>query len=1062
MRRVFRRALALGAIATLAAAAAFLAYLQTEPGFQRVLVPLTARLLGGDLTAARGKVSFDGTIEIEDGTYRDETAGFAVAVTRLAARIAPLSLLPGEPARIESLEADGLGLTIEESPPTSKPTVEEAGEAADEESIGFAIPLRIDDARLRGASIVVRRSAERQVEIGPFDAHARDLGPGSNGELALDGVVTFAADTPEAGSANVRATADLAGDAAGRVTRGKIAAALGLTLAKQSEMPPIELRLSGDASVGEGRSIDFALRVDGARTGDHLAATGSWPADADPLKKPPSLKAELKIDDLSRLDAILAVLGWNLFESGRVDAAIEIAPAPGDASRVKTRIEGERLSVRLAAGSGSTPPLALNLLQQGSWSPAKKQLRVDAASLRAETKEGGTVRSTLDGNLLLDFDSHGGATAAGAEPAVWTAEVTGVDIAHLDAWLATFGSHVLDGLRGKVGGKLRVEVAELGGRIAATGRLGIEGLRTSASEATPLEVASDLDLAVRDLERIAISSVELKLAAAGQPLFAAAVTGDYDMHDGAGRLEIGLDSDDLAAALFGLGVLPPDARDRIRGGTTSGTFQASLGKAVDVTGAASVDGIELAPGNGARRRQNLRVEADAGSGDGIVEIRRLVVSVADPEAREPGAIEVSGALPSSAETVPRETELKVALRRLALGHWIEALGGPSVETLGPVLCEGDLTVRRAAGESRLTIEGEERFTLRSAAARETIEVTTRNTVEHLPSEATKFSAVLSTRESNRDTGLMKIEGVLGSEGALRVDVDIDRLRFREIDASSGSVKLDRAEGRTLVEIAPTDLAGGRIEGRLDYRATDARSLAWSLRTRKVDVGRLHRSLVGDARRVEGILDLDTTGRGAGRDADQLRRNIDGGLEASMSKARLASTPILTYLARVTGISEFEDLTFNSVVADVAIGEGLARIRRMEGSGQAANLEVTGQATLAGDLDLRVNPRVGPSLAGSVEKIFAVGMLVRTVADFVALPINVTVKGPYDNPKYAVEPRVPGALDRLSGGVAGEAAGAVIDTGKAVGGGILKGMGGILKEGGSLFRGRKQGQPERQP
>jgi hypothetical protein len=91
---------------------------------------------------------------------------------------------------------------------------------------------------------------------------------------------------------------------------------------------------------------------------------------------------------------------------------------------------------------------------------------------------------------------------------------------------------------------------------------------------------------------------------------------------------------------------------------------------------------------------------------------------------------------------------------------------------------------------------------------------------------------------------------------------------------------------------------------------------------------------------------------------------------------------------------------------------------------------------------------GPSLSGSVEKIFAVGMLVRTASDFVALPIDVTVKGRYDDSRYAVDARVPGALDRLTAGVAGGAAGAVVDTGKAVGTGIIKGLDPTEADGGA--------------
>ena len=257
-----------------------------------------------------------------------------------------------------------------------------------------------------------------------------------------------------------------------------------------------------------------------------------------------------------------------------------------------------------------------------------------------------------------------------------------------------------------------------------------------------------------------------------------------------------------------------------------------------------------------------------------------------------------------------------------------------------------------------------------------------------------------------------------------VTLALERIRLDGVEIENAAATAERDERGLRVELAPSELLGGRVDGSYERgERAGAPTVAWEASITDLDLAPIV-ELFGEGDSViAGRLDLESEGAGEGADPWDV---AEGRIAFRIDDGQARGTRLQDQLVAALELVEFDVLEAKRVEADWAIEDGIAVVDDFRVGSDLWHLVVTGELHREG-LDLRANPRLGPSLAEEGQNLFT-GAILGTVDGVLALPFVATIDGPWDDIHTGVLPAAPATLTSLFDGLTTIAEGAAEATG----------------------------------
>jgi len=257
-----------------------------------------------------------------------------------------------------------------------------------------------------------------------------------------------------------------------------------------------------------------------------------------------------------------------------------------------------------------------------------------------------------------------------------------------------------------------------------------------------------------------------------------------------------------------------------------------------------------------------------------------------------------------------------------------------------------------------------------------------------------------------------------AEPARRVArVEIGALRFRQLLVRDARATLEQ-QGETLrLDIPAARIGEGKLAATLDRGLAEGRrSLAWKVDAEQLDLEEIFRSLDPDSEgKLAGTLDLSSdVSSDVAADADPLDA-LEGALRFKLRDAEAQGLPFQQFMASKLAVNGLASLAFTGAEGDIPIRKGRAIFEDFYIDGNAANFKLRGELS-ARDIDLSVNPRLGPRLASELTPRFT-GALFETASGALALPVAFQFKGPWSDTQYLMLPAPPSLVGDVLGGSA---------------------------------------------
>ncbi|MBD0316795.1 MAG: hypothetical protein ICV75_08895, partial [Nitrospiraceae bacterium] len=255
---------------------------------------------------------------------------------------------------------------------------------------------------------------------------------------------------------------------------------------------------------------------------------------------------------------------------------------------------------------------------------------------------------------------------------------------------------------------------------------------------------------------------------------------------------------------------------------------------------------------------------------------------------------------------------------------------------------------------------------------------------------------------------------------LDVDVAIGTVLYDTLTIGPGRLLAIGDGRRAQVTLERTGLAGGTVQGTITVAMNKREpDIGWNMKGSGLDLATITEVWFRDPeRRLTGRGAFTTAGKGRGTDQATWRQSLVGHAVFDVADGQFIRWRVLEFLADETRIDHFRSLGFETLHGELRLKDGWITLQDVRADGSLAGLEAEGKVALDGRLEIRVAPKVGPTLAPHV-KIPCLDQLARTAEGFTVLPIAVTVKGTSERPSYGA------AL--TAGSMVGRQAGAVVGT-----------------------------------
>ena len=283
------------------------------------------------------------------------------------------------------------------------------------------------------------------------------------------------------------------------------------------------------------------------------------------------------------------------------------------------------------------------------------------------------------------------------------------------------------------------------------------------------------------------------------------------------------------------------------------------------------------------------------------------------------------------------------------------------------------------------------------------------------------------RAATDGSGTAPRDPVLDVEATARVD----RVRYLDFEVRSAQGTATIGADAWRIVVPQAELLGGTATATLDRRGAGAENrLEVALTTRRLDLAPVFDAFWPTAEtRVDGRLDVQVSGSARAPAQAKLLDRLAGTVNATLAHGRLRGANPMAFLARETGVSELARIPIDTMSgrARVRVDSGIAYLEDVELTSTLAGFVITGEVVLGGDLHLRIDTRVGPGLARSMESLNLHWGVFGFVDKLVSLPVAIKVEGRPGALRYAAVPSAAGGVGATK---------AVVDSVKQIGRGAV--------------------------
>lgn len=255
-------------------------------------------------------------------------------------------------------------------------------------------------------------------------------------------------------------------------------------------------------------------------------------------------------------------------------------------------------------------------------------------------------------------------------------------------------------------------------------------------------------------------------------------------------------------------------------------------------------------------------------------------------------------------------------------------------------------------------------------------------------------------------------------------LDIHQSRYRDVHVGTMKVEFSRTVEKMHVEVTGSEFSKGDIDFRIDTSEADVDRLQWKGSGKGIRLQPLMDAFAGSTT-VGGRLKFETSGLSREPTPAPAINGLNGSINLQLRDGKLEGFKALDLLAKATGINLMGAFAFSKLDGEIQIEGGTARIADLQAGGAIGNIQAFGTVDLKGPgaIDMKINPRVGPSVAGLLKGIKPIHAILGTAEGLLSLPINIAVSGPFASPKYAVVSQSAGEAVSSRGG---KLVGAILD------------------------------------
>ncbi len=244
---------------------------------------------------------------------------------------------------------------------------------------------------------------------------------------------------------------------------------------------------------------------------------------------------------------------------------------------------------------------------------------------------------------------------------------------------------------------------------------------------------------------------------------------------------------------------------------------------------------------------------------------------------------------------------------------------------------------------------------------------------------------------------------------LDLQLSIGALQLGELGIRGGTIRARYDGEGAELQVDRLGLAGGRVQldaGRAP--AAGGERVAWDLVAQDLDLAPLVAVLAPDGtHRVSGLLSLESRAEGVAALGEDPATAPSGRVRFRVRQGRVQGLGIQQVLARAAEIAQFAVIDYDEMEGDYAIEKGRVLIDELRLDGTSVHLVATGEVSARG-VDLILSPRIGPNLKSALPRNL-LGRLFRTASDLLALPLVVSVEGPWARLEVGVRPAAPSLL-----------------------------------------------------
>jgi hypothetical protein len=235
---------------------------------------------------------------------------------------------------------------------------------------------------------------------------------------------------------------------------------------------------------------------------------------------------------------------------------------------------------------------------------------------------------------------------------------------------------------------------------------------------------------------------------------------------------------------------------------------------------------------------------------------------------------------------------------------------------------------------------------------------------------------------------------------LKFRLKVDRSRYRAVEIGAMAVDADISGTETHIKVDATEFSKGSLSFKLDMANAGPVRIEWQGEGEGIRLQPLMDAFAGSTT-VGGRLKFNTTGRST--EPAPAINGLDGSVALHLRDGKLQGFEALDMLATATGINLLGAFAFSKLDGDIQIESGIARVKQLQAGGAVGNIQVQGTIDLKdqGSIDLRLNPRVGPSVAGLAKGFKPLNSVLNTAEGLLSLPVNIVITGSFAAPQYAV-------------------------------------------------------------